>query len=263
MEMEPEKRFSRVCQEYARARPGYGREVWQYVASICGIASCELASSALVADIGCGTGISTRELSASGFRVVGVEPNPDMLRKALENKEGEGSLSYRSGTAEDTGLAGAACDLVVCAQSFHWFDPLKALAEFHRILKENGWVCLIWNERDDRDSFTRDYSTIVQAASPDSQVEEKRQKAWQALAVSNLFTNYQTAAFSNIQTLSLPLLLDRFFSSSYLPARESKLGMSCEEQLRFLFERYKNARGLVNLVYETRLYMARKATVKF
>lgn len=254
--MEPEKRFSRVCQEYARARPGYGKEVWQHVISVCG-----LSPGAFVADIGCGTGISTRELAAFGFRVVGVEPNLDMLRKALENKEE--AISYRSGFGEDTGLGNATCDLVVCAQAFHWFNPEKALLEFQRILKNQGWVCLVWNERDDRDSFTREYSAIVHAAATDSDVEEKRQRSWQALPASKLFVDYQAAVFRNVQTLSLPLLLDRFFSSSYLPPPESVPGKSCQEQLEQLFERYKSTRGLVNLVYETRLYLARKTTVKF
>ncbi len=39
-------------------------------------------------------------------------------------------------------------DLVSCAQSFHWFANLQSLKEIHRILKPQGHLLLIWNQRD-------------------------------------------------------------------------------------------------------------------
>ena len=51
------------------------------------------------------------------------------------------------GAAEATGLPTASVDFVTAGQAFHWFDPARARIEFRRILKPDGWVVLVWNER--------------------------------------------------------------------------------------------------------------------
>ncbi len=33
-------------------------------------------------------------------------------------------------------------------ESFHWFANLQSLKEIHRILKPQGYLLLIWNQRD-------------------------------------------------------------------------------------------------------------------
>jgi SAM-dependent methyltransferase len=47
--------------------------------------------------------------------------------------------------------------MVAAGRAFHWFDRDRALAEFRRILKPNGWVALIAadRERDSKDSAYR------------------------------------------------------------------------------------------------------------
>ncbi len=44
--------------------------------------------------------------------------------------------------AEDLPLPDDSVDLVVCADSFHWLDAERALAEFHRVLRPAGRLCL-------------------------------------------------------------------------------------------------------------------------
>src|SRR6266511_2234431 len=55
---------------------------------------------ALVVDLGCGTGLSTRIWSGVAEHVVGIEPNPAMLA-AAERAPG---VEYREAFAHDTGL---------------------------------------------------------------------------------------------------------------------------------------------------------------
>ena len=83
----------------------------------------------------------------NGNEVFGVEPNELMRSAGVEFLAGFPKFRSISGTAENTTLSDGSVDLVVTAQAFHWFDPEKARAEFKRILKENGFVALIWNER--------------------------------------------------------------------------------------------------------------------
>ena len=89
---------------------------------------------ALVVDLGCGTGLSTRAWSGRAERVVGVEPNPAMLA-AADRAPG---VEYREAFAHETGLEDACADIVTCSQSFHWMEPEPTLAEAARLLRCGG-----------------------------------------------------------------------------------------------------------------------------
>jgi SAM-dependent methyltransferase len=88
----------------------------------------------LVADLGCGTGLSTRAWSGLAERVIGVEPNPAMLATA----EAAPGVEYRRAYAHETGLPDDAADIVTCSQSLHWMDPEPVFAEAARILRPGG-----------------------------------------------------------------------------------------------------------------------------
>jgi SAM-dependent methyltransferase len=89
---------------------------------------------ALVVDLGCGTGLSTRVWSGLAERVVGVEPNPAMLAAA----EPAPGVDYREAYASDTGLPDDAADIATCSQSLHWMEPEPVFAEAARILRPGG-----------------------------------------------------------------------------------------------------------------------------
>ncbi len=128
-ELSPTSRFADRASDYARFRPSYPAE-----AIDAALAGMPIASGLVAADIGAGTGISSRLFAERGVRVLAVEPNAAM-RESAEPHEG---VTFVDGTAEATGLESASVDLVICAQAFHWFRPVEALAEFRRIVKPGG-----------------------------------------------------------------------------------------------------------------------------
>ncbi len=89
---------------------------------------------ALVVDLGCGTGLSTRAWSGRAERVVGVEPNPAMLAAAGPAP----GVEYREAFAQNTGLEDGCADIVTCSQSLHWMDPQPTFAEAARVLRPGG-----------------------------------------------------------------------------------------------------------------------------
>src|SRR5262249_30831930 len=115
---------------------------------------CELGPHSRLADIGCGTGISSRLFAERGIAVIGIDPNDEMLGQAEQSAATfRGPIpAYRKGRAEETGLPDTTADAVLAAQAFHWFAPEPTFHEFHRILKAGGWVVLMWNERDETDA---------------------------------------------------------------------------------------------------------------
>ncbi len=133
------ERFSATADAYHRFRPGYPAPLLDWIAAVTGAPP-----DAGVADLGCGTGIASRFLAARGYRVVGVEPNADMLARA---RDAGGGPTYVTGEATRTGLADASVDLVTAAQAFHWFELEPTLVEIRRIAAPGAWACAFWNVR--------------------------------------------------------------------------------------------------------------------
>ncbi|MBM7774064.1 SAM-dependent methyltransferase [Actinokineospora baliensis] len=99
-----------------------------------------------MADIGCGTGLSTRQLAAIAERVIGVEPDPAMLAIAVDTTASSG-ITFQAGTAERTGLVDDCADLIVAGSCAEWFDPVPTRVEWQRVLRSGGLVLLMWNHR--------------------------------------------------------------------------------------------------------------------
>jgi SAM-dependent methyltransferase len=89
---------------------------------------------ALVVDLGCGTGLSTRAWAGRAELVVGVEPNEAMLSEAAP----AAGVEYVNAFGQDTELDGGAADLVTCSQSLHWMEPEPTFAEAARLLRSGG-----------------------------------------------------------------------------------------------------------------------------
>jgi len=217
-----------------------------------------------IADIGCGTGISTRLLASRAgddARVLGVDPNIDMLREARTAAErAESRIDFREGTGERTGLDDANVDVVVCAQAFHWLNPLAALREFRRVLRPGGRLALVWNVRDDgHDEFTAAYSRIARRAMDDAasrglEVHDLRSAD---PTVGGYFGNARLLKFGNPHRLTLDGLLGRARSASYFP-KDDPLRSEMEKELRELFARYQRE-GAVMLWHRTEATLADRA----
>src|SRR5262245_10429493 len=119
-------RFTGLANLYSAHRPDYPSAAIDFILSHCAIHP-----AMRLIDVGCGTGIASRQFVQRGLEVIGIEPNPEMRRAADAL---HGPITYREGRAEETGLPSSYADAVLAAQAFHWFQADKALREFHRIL---------------------------------------------------------------------------------------------------------------------------------
>jgi SAM-dependent methyltransferase len=238
-------RFGGLAEDYDRYRPRYPAAAIDWILS-------ETDVTPVVADIGAGTGISARPFLERGCRVIGVEPNADMRAASEQALRAFPEYVTQPGDASHTGLADASVDLIVAAQAFHWFDRAAARAEFARVLRPGGRVCLLFNNRDTAsDAFSRDYEALLLAHSVDyTQVNHANLPP----EVFDLFfDSYVLEHFPNEQVLDFEGLLGRVRSCSYVP-REGEGGYGALlEGLRRLFDTQQDS-GHVVMRYDTEVY---------
>tara|TARA_B100000989_G_scaffold53782_1_gene36052 strand:- start:19969 stop:20739 length:771 start_codon:yes stop_codon:yes gene_type:complete len=134
--------FDNLAHNYSKYRPDYSPDVLQSLLRM------HNGSDLSAADIGAGTGIWTRMLSNSSKikNLYAVEPSLNMKEQGKNHKQ-NGNIKWVSGSAENTNLPSNNFDIVTMASSFHWAKFDLATKEFHRILKENGTFCALWNPR--------------------------------------------------------------------------------------------------------------------
>lgn len=132
-------RFDGLAQTYANYRERYAPEiVLSRLRDWCG-----LTPKWTIADIGAGTGMLADVFLANGNRVLAVEPNAGMRRMCAELHAGDARLTMVDGTAEVTGIADGSAEMVAVGRALHWFDVPRAMEEFRRILKPDGWVAIV------------------------------------------------------------------------------------------------------------------------
>ncbi len=243
--MNPLDRFSDRAVNYARYRPSYPTAAIDAILEGLGNPS-EL----VAADIGAGTGISSRLLAERGVRVVAIEPNAAMREAA----EPHPLVEFQDGSAEATNLPNASVDLVTCFQAFHWFNPEPTLLEFHRILKPSGRLAVVWNDREQNDELTQSYTRLVKIASNNHPAESRMVSA-DPLLENPLFPDVCCHTFINRQELNLDGLIGRAMSVSYLP-REGEAQQQLIAGLKELHNRHCNENGFVYMTYRTSVYLA-------
>ncbi len=242
------ERFSNRVENYVKYRPNYPAEILDLFRD-----EINLQSDSIVADIGAGTGISAKIFLENGSEVFAVEPNAAMRDAAQEFLKNYPKLKLVDGTSENTNLENDSVDFVVAAQAFHWFKPDATRDEFKRILKNNGYVVLIWNERKlNATDFLREYEEFLHQFATD--YNEVRHDNISVEIISGFFqADFRQKTFQNSQTFDYAGLEGRLLSSSYTPTAEKPRFPAMIEELKRLFTKHEKD-GRIDFLYDTNIF---------
>lgn len=243
---DPKKRFSPRVGNYVKYRPSYPNDIITFLTE-----KDILTENTVIADIGSGTGILTKIFLKNGNQVYGIEPNENMRKAGERILNMYPNFVSLEGSAESTGLVDESIDLIIAGQSFHWFDVEKAHKEFKRILKENGYVALIWNNRRKVGSdLLRDYEDFISKFGTDYKLVRKNE------GNVNLFFKYRKSTFYNYQDLNFTGLKGRLLSVSYIPLDNNPIYPNMIKELEELFDKHQRD-GIIRLDYDTEIYLGK------
>jgi SAM-dependent methyltransferase len=242
-------RFSDRVDDYVRYRPDYPAALLDWLQREHGVST-----DWLVADIGAGTGISSKMLLDAGYRVIAVEPNAPMRAAAEKWLGGNAHFSTIDGRADATGLDDASVDLVTVAQAFHWFDEEATRREFARILRSGGLAAIWWNSRRLTGTpFLENYELLLQTYGTDYTIvaeryaDDARMRAWFGKGFVG------SAHFAHSQQLDFEALRGRLMSSSYAPKEDHPNHAPMLKALRELFDACTE-HGTISFDYDTRVF---------
>ncbi len=146
--------FSSAAALYQHVRPSYPQAIVTWLQQ-----DLHLSTDAKIIDLGAGTGKFLDSLSQVSKHILAVEPVAAMLEQLRQQHPQVDTLQAQSDAL--TQLPAQQFDAVVCAQSFHWFATRESLAAIHHVLKQDGALCLIWNQRDERVDWVKALADFI------------------------------------------------------------------------------------------------------
>ncbi len=105
---------------------------------------------------------------------------------------------------------------VLAAQSWHWFDPELAHAEFARVLRPGGSVGLVWNVRDDEHGWMAALHEIVGG---EDSIRARRGPDFLATVLGERFSPLEAARFPNPVRYTPDSLVGLVSTFSYVRTR--------------------------------------------
>lgn len=124
--------FSGQSAHYARHRPQYPAELFQFLATLT-------SNHSHAWDCATGNGQAAIALSEHFESVVATDASKAQIDAAIAHP----GVTYRVAVAEDSRLDSASIDLVTVGQALHWFDHERFFAEAGRVLVNDG-VLAAW-----------------------------------------------------------------------------------------------------------------------
>lgn len=249
--MDSISRFNNRVENYIKYRPDYPEGTIDFLKK-----EKVLNSTSVIADVGSGTGKLTELFLKNGNEVFGIEPNDEMRLAAERLLKKYNNFHSINGKAEYTKLNNNSVDLITAGQSFHWFNNEKSKLEFRKILKGDGYIVLVWNDRYKNSSgFMKAYDQLLNNL--ESDYKEVKHDNLRNKDFTRFFGtgNYKTVSFDNFQIFNYKSLEGRLLSTSYVPT-DGKAFSDMINKLREIFKIY-NSEGKIRIDYKTKIYYSK------
>ncbi len=219
-----EQGFASAAELYQRVRPNYPAEIVHWL-----IDNLKITPQSTAIDLGAGTGKFLKYLKQATANIIAVEPIAEMLEQL---KIVHPEVQIQQAFSHQILLNSNSIDAILCAQSFHRFANFETLTEIHRLLKPNGSLGLVWNQRDESVDWVKALADFIQQFESDT--PRFHSQEWQnVFEQQNLFDFIGKQAFVQHQVGTVEdVVSDRLLSTSFIAA----MPLNQQLQLKQKFE---------------------------
>lgn len=254
--------FSGDASSYQKARPGYPVELLQ---QLCNFWQQRNTQEPIIADIGCGTGLAAHgiyQVLQGKCKVICIEPNTTMLQQAEQTAAGNANFIFLESNAEKLPLADHSIDIAIAAQAIHYFDRPAFYHEAKRVLREDGIIAVIENNRDWRSSeFLTEYETFLEenTKSEGGKVYKRDYRMFACTAELNTVFHNATEFSTSWTKITTPeKFLELARSTTSAQRAMQQLGyQQGEQQILALAKKYADENNNLVMPYISKLYVAR------
>lgn len=124
-----------------------GEEIWNWSSPAgkirwerrTGLFINAIGSNRNILEVGCGTGLFTKEIQHTNNKITAIDISPDLIeiaKKRISNP----SVDLIVGNAYDTPFNDNSFDCIIGSSVLHHLDVGLAIKEFHRLLKPDGKI---------------------------------------------------------------------------------------------------------------------------
>ena len=244
--------FSAAAELYQQVRPDYPADLSPWLAE-----TLSLPVDADLVDLGTGTGKFIPYLRPLSSHIIAIDPVPEMLAQL---KLAHPDIHTLEGMSHQLPLPDHSVNAVFCAQSFHWFANLETLKELDRVLKPQGFLVLVWNQRDITVDWVKalaDYIAPLEGDTP-----RYHSGAWRKVfEEQNLFQPYAETQMQQLQHGPVEQVVSkRLLSTSFIAALPKEQQQQLKQQFEQIIKNYtdKGAEDMINFPYITYVYVFKK-----
>jgi trans-aconitate methyltransferase len=252
------RRFRTAAAHYLSGRPAYAPRLIDRVAELCAVKR-----PARLLDLGCGPGQLAKAFAGFAGEVLGIDPEPEMLR--LARSDAPANVTFIEGSSYDIGPALGAFRLVTMGRSFHWMDREDTLRRLDSMVEPGGAVALFHDHHPNfpENALRRAFLEITERYATDDAFRSwKRGPDWTphvTVLLNSVFRQLEEISVIERRVMSSSGLVDRALSMA--PTSRAKIGDRADAmvaEIEALATRLENDGPLTEIIASTAL-IARRA----
>jgi len=144
--------FGNLSGIYNRSRSGIPKELLEHLFALT------QKENPTILDVGCGTGIVSRQLQQSGARVYATDIDKRMVAVA-KKRDSDNEIQYSVAPTEKLPFFDGTFDAVTAFSAFHWFANTYAVSEMHRVLRKSGIIFVI--NKNQKGNMRKEYLKLL------------------------------------------------------------------------------------------------------
>lgn len=208
------RRFRTAAAHYLAGRPPYSPRLIQRVVELCALTHAHH-----VLDLGCGPGMLTLAFAPFAGEVLGVDPEPEMLRAAA-TREAPANVRWKQASSDDLGPQFGRFFLTVMGRSFHWMDRAETLRRLDALIEPGGAVALFDDDHPNvpGNEWRLRWRELIERYSADDPVRGRsRRPGWvrhEAMLLDSPFSELEYICVIERRRVTTETLIDRALSMS-------------------------------------------------